>query len=111
MKGDGSQISITDLNDEQNYHFKLKAAPQGDALTIKYYRSVTEVATDPECWSRLRNDAMFFLVAGSGTGVKNLLKTKPRSGVIFIFSSRCLHGLYNCNFLTKKIFVFRLQRW
>jgi len=43
VKGDGSQISTTDLSNQQQYRLKLTADLEGNALTIKYYRCVSLV--------------------------------------------------------------------
>jgi len=47
-------------------------------------RNVTEVATDPKCWNKLRQDSAFFQT-WIRNRCQNFWKTGPRSGIIFYF--------------------------
>ena len=53
----------------------------------------------------------YYAFFGPGSGIKKFWKTGSGSGVIFIFGSRILRGLYKCDFLSKNIAEFRLHRW
>jgi len=55
-----------------------------DILSKAFSHHLTsEMAMDPECWSRLWKDSAFFFRTGSGHGVKILWKTG--AGVTFQF--------------------------
>ena len=78
-------------------------------MFLVWQRSTPEVATDPECWSRLGQDpALFFW---SRMWSHKFEKMDPEPLVIF-GSSKSLRGLvYACHFFSKNIAEFRLHRW